>query len=175
MEEKQKLLERLHSVNIIKQGDFTLRSGVVSPVYVDLRSLVAYPAILQQLSMAVWNRIKACQPDLLCGVPYTALPIAVSISLAKNVPMIICRKEAKDYGTKKQVEGVFSPGQTCLVIEDVITTGASVIKTISLLQKEGLQVTDIVVCVDREEGGRVFLEEKNYRVHSVFTLSELAA
>lgn len=173
MNKKQELLRALIDINVIKFGEFTLRSGKISPVYIDLRSIIGYPKLLRESACALWDRVKNLQMTLLCGVPYTALPIATCISLDQDLPMVICRKEAKEYGTKKQVEGVFKKGQNCLVIEDVVTTGGSIIKTIEVLQQQGLQVTDVVALVNRQEGGRKVLEEKGYRLHSVFTLDEL--
>jgi uridine monophosphate synthetase len=87
--------------------------------------------------------------------------------------MLICRKEAKAYGTKKQVEGIFKPGENCLIIEDVITTGASVLKVADTLINEGLQVTDIAVLVDRQQGGRETILAAGYRLQAVFGLDEL--
>jgi orotate phosphoribosyltransferase len=173
--EKKNLIQDLTKINIIQFGNFTLSSGRISPVYVDLRSLIAYPQLLKTVAYALWNCVKEYKPHLLCGVPYTALPIATCISLEQNLPLVISRKEIKDYGTKKQVEGVFQKGQNCLIVEDVVTTGGSVLKTISLLEAQGLQVTDVVVLVDRQEGAREILEQKAYRLHAVFTLQELYA
>ncbi|MDQ8039809.1 MAG: orotate phosphoribosyltransferase [Rickettsiella sp.] len=173
MIEKQALIKSLTEINVIKFGEFTLRSGVLSPIYIDLRSIIAYPKILRTVATVLWEYIKDLKPTLLCGVPYTALPIASCISLDQNIPMVICRKEVKDYGTKKQLEGVFEKGQNCLIIEDVVTTGGSILKTIDILKENGLQVTDVVVLVDREQGGREILEEHGYRLHAVFTLNEL--
>jgi orotate phosphoribosyltransferase len=172
---KKELILALAGIDVIKFGEFTLRSGAISPVYVDLRSIIAYPQLLRQVANSVWDVIKTIRPTLLCGVPYTALPIAVCIALDQDIPMLLCRKEPKDYGTKKQIEGVFEKGQNCLILEDVITTAGSVLKTIDILTERGLQVTDVAVVVDRQEGGREALEEKGFRLHSVFTLSELVA
>jgi len=173
VDKKQVLAATLKRINVIKFGEFTLKGGAVSSVYVDLRSIVAYPQILRMVADALWDCIKGLHPNLLCGVPYTALPIATCIALDQNVPMLLCRKERKDYGTQKQVDGIFSKGNNCLIIEDVITTAGSVLDTIAILLQQGLQVTDVVALVDRQQGGRELLEKGSYRLHSVFTLAEL--
>lgn len=167
------LLQSLININIIKYGEFTLRSGEISPIYIDLRSIISYPSLLRSVAHALWERVKKLQPSLLCGVPYAALPLATCISLDQNIPMLMCRKEAKEYGAKKQVEGVFTKGQNCLIIEDVVTTGGSVLQVADILKKQGLQVTDIVVLVDRQQGGKQALMQLGYQLHSVYSLDEL--
>lgn len=171
--EKQNLLDALINIGVIKWGEFTLRSGEVSPIYIDCRAIISYPSLLRNLSKALWDKVKHLKLSLLCGVPYTALPIATAISLDQNVPMLMCRKETKDYGTKKQVEGVFKAGQDCLIVEDVVTTGGSVLQIAELLKKHDLNVKDIVVLVDRQQGGKEALKAAGYQLHSVFTLNEL--
>ena len=171
--EKQNLLDALINIGVIKSGEFTLRSGKVSPIYIDCRTIIAYPPLLRQVANALWNEIKPLKPSLLCGVPYTALPMATAISLEQNIPMLMCRKEIKDYGTKKPIEGEFTFGQDCLIIEDVVTTGGSVLQTAELLKSQGLQVKDIVVLVDRQQGGKEALMAAGYFLHSIFSLSEL--
>lgn len=164
------LIHSLYEIGAIKLGEFTLKSGQLSHIYLDLRQIVSYPAILSAVSDAIWQKIHHCHFDRICGVPYTALPIATSVSLQHNIPMIMRRKEKKTYGTKQQIEGHFQKNQTCLIIEDVITTGSSILETANELIEAGLTVYDLAVLIDREQGGKETLQQKNYSVHAVFTL-----
>lgn len=170
---KDDLLKKLYSLGVFKKGDFTLKSGQKSSLYIDLRGVISCPDILIQLGDCLWGLIEKEQFDVLCGVPYAALPIATTISIIHNKPMIIKRKEAKNYGTKRLIEGIFCKGDRCLIIEDVITTGGSILETIASLKEEGLNVTDIAVCIDREQSGVALLKQQGYRVHVLYSLHEI--
>jgi uridine monophosphate synthetase len=172
MNMKQSLITSLYKVGVIQFGEFKLKSGLTSSVYMNLRKIISYPDVLRAVSEAMWAITSKNKFDLVCGVPYTALPIATCMSLDHNIPMIMRRKEKKDYGTKQMIEGEFKAGQTCLIIEDVITSGGSIIETADELEAAGVQVKDLVVLIDREQGGRENLEKK-YHVHAVLTISEI--
>ena len=145
----------------------------MSPIYVDLRVTVSYPEVLKMVAEAMWEKVKNLNFDLICGVPYTALPIATAISLFHNKPMIMRRKEVKDYGTRKAIEGAYQPGQTVLVVEDLVTSGSSVFETVEPITLEGLKVTDVVVLLDREQGGKKHLADKGLNLRAVITITEL--
>ena len=162
-----------HEIGAIKFGEFTLKSGMKSPIYIDLRILVSYPKTLKLVSDAIIGLAKDLQFDVIAGIPYTALPIATAISLEKEWPMVYARKENKDYGTKKKIEGVYKEGDTALIIDDLITTGGSKFETIEPFEASGLKITDFIVLVDREQGGGRKLEEKGYKFHSVIGINEL--
>jgi len=174
MEELKKALAlSMFDKGIVKFGSFTLKSGLQSPFYLDIRTIVSYPATLKVVGQIMWNMIKSIKHDVICGVPYTALPIATVISTEFGKPMIMKRKEQKKYGTKKIVEGVFKENDTCIIIEDLVTSGMSVFETVGPLQKVGLVVKDVVVLVDREQGGRANVQAGGLNLHSVFTISEI--
>lgn len=117
--------------------------------------------------------VKDANCDHLCGVPYTALPVATLLSIQAKIPMLMRRKEAKGYGTKKMIEGHYKPGQKCLIIEDVITSGSSILETVKDLYKEGLIATEAVIILDREQGGRENLEANKVQLKSLFTMTKL--
>lgn len=173
METKKDFFLECYQLGIIKFGRFTLKSGIESPFYVDLRPLASDPKILKHLANYLLDMLPLDNFDLICGVPYAALPMATAMSLESYLPLIIKRKEAKAYGTKKLIEGLYQKGQNCLLVEDVITSGKSLLETIPEIENEGITVSDIVVVLDREQGGRQLLESKGYRVHTLFTISEV--
>ena len=173
METKKEFFLECYKLGIIKFGRFTLKSGIESPFYVDLRPLASDPKILKLLANYLLDMLPLDNFDLICGVPYAALPMATAMSLESYLPLIIKRKEAKQYGTKKILEGIYTPGQNCLLVEDVITSGASLLETIPEIENEGITVSDIVVVLDRQQGGREMLENKGFRVHSLFTISDV--
>lgn len=173
MESKKDFFLECYKLGIIKFGKFTLKSGIESPFYVDLRPLASEPKILKHLANYLLEMLPLDNFDIICGVPYAALPMATAMSLESYIPLIIKRKEAKEYGTKKLIEGIFQPGQNCLLVEDVITSGKSLIETIAEVENEGLKVSDIVVVLDREQGGKELLKQKGYTVHTLFTITEV--
>jgi len=170
---KQQLLLQLHDVGAIQFGSFTLRSGATSPFYLDFRRLVAYPQLLKAICTELWHLVKDLEFDFLCGVPYAALSFATGVSVAHNVPMVVKRKKRKTHGSKKLVEGVFEHGQSCVVVEDIVTSGISLLETLVALEQEGLRITDAVAIVDRKQGGTDILAQKGYTVHTIFDIYEV--
>lgn len=173
MESKKEFFLECYKLGIIKFGRFTLKSGIESPFYVDLRPLASDPKILKNLANYLLDMLPLDNFDLICGVPYAALPMATAMSLESYIPLIIKRKEAKNYGTKKLIEGIYQKGQNCLLVEDVITSGKSLIETIAEVEQEDIKVADIVVVLDREQGGKELLESRGYKVHTLFNISEV--
>ncbi len=173
MSKKEKICLDLFEIGAIKFGEVTLVSGLKSPIYLDLRFLVSYPKILKAVAGALAEIGSKLEYDRIAGIPYTALSIATTISVEKNIPMIYARKEAKDYGTKKMVEGIYKEGETILVYDDVIAVGTSKFEAVKPLEAAGLKVKDFVVLLDRSQGGKEALEEKGYKLHAFLTMPEM--
>jgi len=169
----KKLGDRLLETGCIKFGEFTLKSGLISPIYIDLRRIISDPNLLQQIGAAYLPLLENLEFDRIAGLPYAAIPISTAISLAGNYPMIYPRKEVKEYGTKAQIEGDYHPGETIAVIDDLATTGGSKFEAIEKLTGAGLIVKDVVVLVDRESGAKESLAEAGYAMHAVLTISEM--
>jgi orotate phosphoribosyltransferase len=171
--EIEELALALHEAGCVQFGQFKLKSGLISPIYVDLRLLVSQPRLLRRVGEVLAGRAQTFRFDALAAIPYAALPIGVAVSLALDVPLIYPRKEVKDYGTERSVEGAFERGQSVLLIDDLITKGHSKLEAIAPLEAAGLNVKDILVLVDREQGGVEELDAHGYAVHAVMTLTQI--
>ena len=169
----QQLILDLYEKNIIKFGEFILKSGKKSYIYADVRSAISHPKIFRQICELFYSKIEGLKYDFICGVPYSALTFASGVAYANDIPMLLKRKEVKEYGTKKILEGDYQKGQTCLLIEDVITTGGSILETISVLEEHGLKVIDICTLIDRTQGGVENLNSRGYNVHSIMNLRQI--
>ena len=167
------LADGLLEVGCIKFGDFTLKSGLQSPIYIDLRQIISHPKLLADVAQAYLPIVSSLQFSRIAGLPYAAIPIATAISLAGNYPMIYPRKEVKSYGTKAEIEGEYHAGETVVVIDDLATTGGSKFEAIEKLTDAGLVVKDVVVLVDRQSGAKESLEQAGYSMHAVLTIGQL--
>jgi uridine monophosphate synthetase len=134
---------------------------------------VSVPELLAQVAAAYLPILRSLSFERLAALPYAAIPIATAISLQTGWPMLYPRQEAKTYGTKAEIEGVFKVGERVVIIDDLATTGSSKFEAIEKLTSAGLQVADIVVLVDRQSGAAKALSQSGYRMHAVFTLTQL--
>ena len=167
------LADSLLEIGCIRFGEFTLKSGLQSPIYIDLRRLAAVPKVLAQAAAAYLPILRNLDYDHIAALPYAGMPIGTAISLQGGWPMVYPRKESKSYGTKALVEGVFKVSDKAVIVDDVISTGGSKLEGIEKLTAAGLQVTDIVVLVDRSLRSKQDMANYGYRLHSVFLLPHL--
>jgi uridine monophosphate synthetase len=163
----------LHQVGVVRFGDFTLKDGRQSPFYLDMRVLVSHPAALARVARAMLQRARDIPYDRIAGLPYAGLPIAVAMSLIAERPMIYVRKEAKDYGTRKLIEGEYAAGERALMIDDVVTSGGAKLDAVTPFRDAGLVVEDVLVIVDRSDGGVQALAAAGLRLHSVLDVHTL--
>lgn len=169
------LILALHDAGCVQFGAFTLASGVQSPVYLDLRRMASHPGLLRMAADAYAALLRPLSYDVLAAVPYAALTIGAAVALATDMPLIYPRKEVKAHGTGRAVEGDFQPGQRAVVIEDLVTSAGSVLAAIRTLEAAGLAVFDVVVLIDRQQGGPQNLAAAGYRLHAALTLSHIVA
>lgn len=167
------LADGLLEAGCIKFGEFTLKSGLKSPIYIDLRYIISFPKLLETIGSAYLPLLKELNFKRIAGLPYAAIPIATAVSLQGDYPMIYPRKEVKTYGTKAEIEGEYHAGETVVVIDDLATTGGSKFEAIEKLTGVGLVVKDVVVLVDRQSGAKESLEQAGYNLHAVLTITQL--
>jgi uridine monophosphate synthetase len=170
---KIRLLERLIDHGCLQFGQFRLKSGQISPYYLDLRKIISSPALLARVADAYRILLKGISFDRIAAVPLAALPIATAVSMKMGVPFVYPRLVIKEHGTGNAIEGDFKPEDRMVLLDDVISTARSKLEAIEVLKREGLRITDIVVLVDRESGGCEELERHGVRCHAYARLSEL--
>jgi uridine monophosphate synthetase len=167
------LTNQLFNTGCIQFGAFTLKSGLTSPIYVDLRLLVSHPLLLREAARAMAEVAQGLTFDRFAAIPYAGLPIGVALALEMGRPLIYPRREVKAHGTRRTIEGAFEPGETALLVDDLITRGDSKLEAIAPLEAAGLTVRDVLVLIDREQGGAEDLARRGYRLHAVLTLTQI--
>ncbi len=156
-----------------KKGEFILASGKKSNYYINIKSAYTRPEVLRNIAKAMAEELSGLNYDLLAGVAVGAVPIVAAVALEVNKPFLIVRKEKKGYGTNLGVEGEFSSGERVVILEDVTTTGGSVLKAVRELRAQGLECTTAIVVVDREEGAIENLKKEKVELIPLIKVSEL--
>jgi orotate phosphoribosyltransferase len=177
--EFNRFADALFEIGAIKFGAFKLKlhetqpSAPLSPLYVNLRVLRSHPQVLGYVTRLLDKLTCRLQFDLLADIPTAITPVVSVLSYTTQRPFISPRKEAKGYGLGVQIDGDFQPGQTVLLLDDVMSKGDSKFEAIAKLEEAGLRVAYVVTVVDREQGGGSALADKGYAFVTVATIRQL--
>ncbi len=169
----QDLILQLFDIGCLLFGEYVQASGATFSYYIDLRKIISNPQVFDRVLKAYGDIVSTLKFDRIAGIPYGALPTATGLALNLSRPMIFPRKEVKAHGTRRLIEGNFNPGETAVVIDDILISGKSVMEGAAKLESAGLKVEDIVVFVDHEAGVKERLASNGYRAHSVLNISEI--
>ncbi|QOJ79165.1 orotate phosphoribosyltransferase [Infirmifilum lucidum] len=165
--------ELLWSIGAVQRGVFKLSSGRISNVYIDLRKLPSHPREFKLVVDALSREALNYSFNIVCGIAVGGLPLATGVALALSKPLIYVRRDRKDHGTMKQLEGDFEPGAKAILVDDVATTGGSLLEALKVLRSSGLIADTALVVVDREEGAREALEAEGVRLVGLTTLKRV--
>ena len=160
----------------IKFGDYILASGKKSPYYIDLRQTISSPITMDWIGNAltriVINEIGKDRIDKILGVPTAGVPFATVVSQKLAIPLIYYRQARKEHGVRKKIEGILDRNDRVLIIDDLITTGESVIESAEVVRDQGGVVNELVVLLDREQGGKERLRSSRIEPHVLFKISD---
>ena len=169
--DKKRFIKLLRDCEAIQFGRFILTSGAVSSYYIDIKKASTNPGVLREIAKAMAEHTKGY--DLLAGMELGAVPLVVALSLLTDIPYVIVRKEKREHGTGKQIEGDDVKGKKVLVVEDVTTSGGSVVKTIEVLRRNQAVVDKVLAVVDRESGAMEKLQRVNVVFSPLLTVSDI--
>ncbi|HSH02458.1 MAG TPA: orotate phosphoribosyltransferase [Anaerolineae bacterium] len=174
-ENVERLILDLYDIGAVQLGKFRLHSGATARIYIDLRILVSFPAVLRRAVAILQVALEDIEFDLLAATPYAGLPIGTALCLALDKPLVYPRKAPKQYGMGKNVEGVWQVGQTAVIVDDQITSGDSLVQAAAALKASGLQVKQAVVLIDRQQGGAGVLEAQGSQLKAVMNVTQMLA
>jgi orotate phosphoribosyltransferase len=168
----------LHQNDAIKFGNFKLSSGKDSSYYIDLRLVPSFPhqfrKMIKTLQNSISEKIGFENFDCIASVPTSGLVIASALAIEIVKPLIYIRQKPKEYGTENVIEGKIAKGTSVLLVDDVATTGLSLINAIKPLKNAGMIVTDAFTIINRFEGAREALATENVRLYEITDIMTLA-
>lgn len=170
--QKSHLMDLLEKNQVVKFGKFILSSGKESDYYVDMKRAITDPEILQTIAEIINSKIEKDNIDKIAGPALGAVPIATAVSLHSKIPLLMIRKEKKGYGTSKLIEGDLSENDNVIVVEDVTTTGNSLLKAIDAIEDNGGFVKRAFVVVDRCEGAQDNFNKKGVKLEPLISIEE---
>ncbi|WP_456474578.1 orotate phosphoribosyltransferase [Candidatus Pyrohabitans sp.] len=168
-----KKLAELLARYAVMRGDFVLASGKRSSYYINIKKAYTKPEVLREIIAEIVEKLRGMSYDYLAGVAVGAVPLVACTALAVNKPFLIVRKEEKGYGTGAKIEGEWEKGKRVVLLEDVTTTGGSVISAALALRGEGLICDNVIVVVDREEGAEEALKQAQLELLPLLKVSQL--
>jgi len=165
------LIELLKECDAIQFGRFVLASGAISDYYIDIKKASTKPIILKKIAKELAEYSEGY--DLIAGMELGAVPLVVALSLETDIPYVVIRKEKKQHGTTKQIEGEEVKDKKVLLLEDVTTSGKSVIKSIKILRENKAKVDEVLVVVDRESGAEEKLRNLDVSFIPLLSVSDI--
>ena len=172
MTSKEYLIDLLKENGVFLEGDFTLSSGKKSNYYINMKKAITEPEILSTISKLITQKIDLDDIDKVAGPALGAVPIDTAVSLESKLPLLMIRKEKKGYGTSKLIEGELNEGDNVIVVEDVSTTGGSLLKAIRAINDNGGNVKRAFVVVDREEGAIETFEKEGITLEPLISVKD---
>ncbi len=169
---KNQLIKLLKDNHVVKYGKFTLSSGKESNYYVDMKRAITDPIILSKVAEIISEKLNVNDTDKVAGPALGAIPIVTAVSILSSIPMLMIRKEKKDYGTSELIEGDLKKGDIVIVLEDVTTTGGSLIKAVKAVSENGGLVKKAFVIVDRDEGAIDNLKREGIELEPLVSVND---
>ncbi len=172
-EAKRKVALSLHKYGILQFGEFKLKSGLMSPFYIDMRIVQSFPEALHSITAIYAELLKDLPQDIkLAGIPEAGIPLATAVGYETRRPLIQPRAKVKEHGKGKLIEGDWKPGDQVAIIDDLVAKGDSKIESIGRFKECGLEVVGFYLLLDRELGGKKIVEEAGYRIEAAMTITE---
>jgi len=178
LDKKEKMANIIFKIDSIKFGVYKLSSGKQSPYYIDLRVIPSFPDAFHEIcdfyAQQITDEIGLKNFTRIAGVPIAGIPFASQIAYNLKKPFLYIRKDIKLHGRERRVEGILVSGDKVLIVDDLLTTGLTLKNAVEAVRAEGGVVTDVVVFLDRQEGGKEFLEQTGVKLHPLLRISEIA-